>query len=135
MADYELVTVWRINAPLEAVWDEISHPQRWPAWWRGLECVTELEPGDEQGVGSWHGYTWKGVLPYRVAFEIQAIRVEASALLEGCVRGGLKGIGRWRLSREDNGTVVRFDWQVSHPRPWMHRIAPPSPSTDQVESR
>jgi hypothetical protein len=32
MADYHYVTTWRIKAPIERVWEEIFHLERWPSW-------------------------------------------------------------------------------------------------------
>ena len=44
--EYRFVTVWRIEAPLEAVCEAISHSLHWPQWWRNVESVEELAPGD-----------------------------------------------------------------------------------------
>ena len=30
MADYAFLTEWRIEAPLEAVWEAIYHSEGWP---------------------------------------------------------------------------------------------------------
>lgn len=124
MADYEFVTVWRVDAPIEAVWDAILHSERWPAWWKGVERVEELEPGDEQGVGSLRRYTWKSRLPYRLVFDMRTTRVERPVALEGAAGGELEGTGRWQLSQEDAVTTVRYEWKVRTTRPWMNVLAP-----------
>lgn len=124
MADYEFVTVWRVDAPIEAVWDAILHSERWPAWWEGVERVEELEPGDEQGVGSLRRYTWKSRLPYRLVFDMRTTRVERPVALEGAAGGELEGTGRWQLSQEDAVTTVRYEWKVRTTRPWMNVLAP-----------
>ena len=54
MADYPLLTIWQIEAPIEEVWEAISHAERWPSWWKGVEKVEQLEPGDEHGIGRVH---------------------------------------------------------------------------------
>jgi uncharacterized protein YndB with AHSA1/START domain len=59
MTDYSFTTLWRISAPLERVWDAIYHSERWPEWWRGLESVLEIKPGDSGGVGSVRRFVWK----------------------------------------------------------------------------
>ena len=40
--EYKFVTVWKTDAPLEKVWNEIYHSERWPEWWRGVEEVVEI---------------------------------------------------------------------------------------------
>ncbi len=32
-AEYAFLTTWRINTPLEAVWEAIYHVERWATWW------------------------------------------------------------------------------------------------------
>jgi len=48
MKDYKFVTIWRVKAPLESVWNEIYHAKEWPTWWKGVENVVELRRGDEK---------------------------------------------------------------------------------------
>jgi hypothetical protein len=122
--DYEFVTIWLLEAPIEEIWGEISHPTRWPGWWKGVESVTELRPGDEKGVGSLHRCVWKSRLPYELAFDIQTTRVESPVAVEGVARGELEGTGRWRLSYEDGITTVRYTWKVRTTKPWMNLLAP-----------
>jgi len=73
---YEFVTIWRVSAPIDQVWNEINHSEAWPDWWKGVESVVELEKGDAAGVGSVRRYTWKSKLPYRLTFDMKAVRVE-----------------------------------------------------------
>jgi hypothetical protein len=32
MTDDHFVSSWRLLAPIERVWDEIFHTERWPSW-------------------------------------------------------------------------------------------------------
>jgi uncharacterized protein YndB with AHSA1/START domain len=121
---YEFVTIWRIKAPIESVWNEIYHSLFWPTWWKGVESVVELRKGDENGVGSIRRYTWKSKLPYRLRFEMETVRVEPPRLLEGIASGELQGHGEWRLSTEGNETVARYDWKVQTTKGWMNLLAP-----------
>ena len=73
MADYPLLTIWQIEAPIEEVWEAISHAERWPSWWKGVEKVEQLEPGDEHGIGRVIRSTWKSKLPYRLVFESRTV--------------------------------------------------------------
>lgn len=124
MATYEFVTTWRIDAPLAEVWEAVYHSESWPEWWRGVEVVVELEKGDEEGIGNVRRYTWKGVLPYRLTFDIRTTRIEQGRLLEGVASGDLCGSGVWRFSHRDGMTLVRYEWRVRTTKGWMNVVVP-----------
>jgi len=124
MKTYEFVTIWRVKAPIETVWNEIYHSDEWPTWWKGVESVVELRKGDEKGVGSIRRYTWKSKLPYRLSFDMQTIRIEPPRLLEGVAMGELQGRGLWQLSTEGSETIVRYDWIVETTKQWMNLLSP-----------
>ena len=124
MTSYAFITTWRLEAPLEEVWDAIYHSERWPEWWRGVESVIELEKGTNNGIGNKRRYTWKGVLPYRLTFEICTTAIEHDRLLEGTASGDVVGTGIWRFSRENGTTVVRYEWRVRTTKQWMNLLAP-----------
>lgn len=124
MSDYEFVTIWRLSAPVERVYEALHASDRWPEWWPGVEKVEEVEPGDESGVGNLRRYTWKSKLPYRLVFEMRTTRVERPSVLEGAAVGELDGTGRWTLTAIPEGTEVRYDWKVRTTKPWMNLLAP-----------
>lgn len=124
VAQYEFVSSWSLTAPIWTVWHAISQPWHWPTWWRGLQRVEQLTPGEANGLGSTYRFVWKGPLPYRLTLSIRIIRVESPTVLEGAVTGGLHGLGRWQLSEAGDGTRVCFAWQVDGPQPWMRYIVP-----------
>jgi hypothetical protein len=33
MAEYEFVTAWLVDAPVDRVWDELFDVAAWPQWW------------------------------------------------------------------------------------------------------
>jgi len=124
MGQYAFTTHWRFDAPIEAVWHEIAHPLGWPKWWRGVERVEEIAPGDANGLGSLRRFTWKSRLPYRLTFDLRCTRVEQHRLIEGQAVGELEGCGRWTFGAERSGTLVQYDWSVTTTKPWMNLLAP-----------
>jgi hypothetical protein len=86
--------------------------------------VVELEPGDEDGVGSLGRYVWKSQLPYRLVFDLRVTKVERPSFMEGTTTGELAGRGRWRLFEEGGVTAVVYDWDVRTTAPWMNVLAP-----------
>ena len=124
MASYEFVTIWRIEAPLEKVWEEIYYTEYWPDWWKGVIKVQELKEGDDLGIGSIRRYEWKTKLPYKFIFDIETVRVEPMKYLEGIAKGELDGKGIWRLSEDGNCTIARYEWLVNTKKTWMNILAP-----------
>jgi uncharacterized protein YndB with AHSA1/START domain len=124
MAEYRFLTTWCLEAPIDPVWEAIHDSESWPQWWRGVERVVELEPGDEQGIGQVGRYTWKSRLPYELSFDVKTLRKERPHLLAGEASGELAGTGTWRLSEGGGLTTVLYEWDVRTARAWMNLLAP-----------
>ena len=125
VARYRFLTTWCLDAPIERVWDALYDSECWPEWWRGVERVRVLEPGDADRVGELTRYTWKSRLPYELEFDMRTTRVEKPWLVEGSAQGELAGEGRWRLFSGANGTTaVTYEWVVETTAPWMNLLAP-----------
>lgn len=122
--EYRLLTIWRIEAPVEEVYAAIHNSPRWPDWWPGVKKVEEVAVGEADGINSVSRYAWQGQLPYRLVFEVCATRIEKLVAIEGTVRGDLEGIGRWHFSRQGAVSVVHCEWHVRSTRWWMNLIAP-----------
>ncbi len=124
MGSYRFMTEWQIDAPPDAVWDQLVRPEEWPSWWKGVEKVVQLEPGDENGIGQRARYTWKSRLPYRLVFDVTLVRSERPHLLVGRATGELEGLGTWTLAERDGGTRLRYVWEVRTTRPSMNLPLP-----------
>ncbi len=123
MARYEFLTTWCIDAPIEAVFDVLNDSVGYPRWWKGVQSVEVLEPGDETTAGELARFTWRSVLPYSLGFDLRATRVERPYLLEGHAFGELEGVGTWRLY-EGEGTAIVYDWRVRTTKRWMNLVGP-----------
>jgi uncharacterized protein YndB with AHSA1/START domain len=122
--EYYFVTNWFILAPIERVWDAISKADAWPSWWKSVQSVEILREGAEDGTGSVRRFTWKGRLPYTLAFEMETTKVQRPFRLEGKAKGELEGSGIWTLTERDKGTAIRYDWRVATTKSWMNFLAP-----------
>lgn len=125
MSDYKFLSTWKIEAPIGRVWQTLNDVGGWPGWWKGVVSVVELEPGDDNGVGSIRRTTWKSALPYKLEFDSEVIRVEHERYIEARAFGELEGVGIWHLMNDGgSGTRVDYDWRVKTTKPWMNAIAP-----------
>ena len=123
MSNYEFLTTWLLDAPIERVFDVLHDSKRYPAWWEGVQSVKVLEEGDEDSVGELDRFSWRSVLPYTLEFDLRVTRVERPHLIEGSATGELEGIGTWRLF-EGPGTAVVYDWRVRTTQTWMNVLGP-----------
>lgn len=124
MRQFDLTTRWRLDSPIDPVWDAIVAVEAWPRWWRFVHAVEELEKGDADGLGALRKYTWSSKLPYRLGFAMRVTKVTRPTCLEGVAVGDLAGSGCWRLAAEGATTDVRYDWTVVTTKRWMNALAP-----------
>jgi uncharacterized protein YndB with AHSA1/START domain len=124
MTEYRFVSDWRLDAPVDTVWQAINASETWPAWWRDVHRVDVLTTGDAEGLGAVRRYTWRTALPYSFVFETRTTRVERPHLLEALATGQLVGTGRWRLTEQAGLTRVEYFWFVRTSKTWMNLLAP-----------
>ena len=121
---YALTTQWVLASPLERIFDVLVRPEAWPQWWRYVERVAMLAPGDADGLGAVRRYTWTSRLPYRLTFDMTTTRVDPPTALDGEASGAVRGTGCWRLFMRDGHSHVRYDWTVATQARWMNALAP-----------
>jgi Polyketide cyclase / dehydrase and lipid transport len=124
LGQYEFLTTWCVDAPIERVFAVVKDSAAYPEWWKGVTAVQVLEPGDANGVGERARYSWRSVLPYTLTFEGRVTRAEPPHLLEGHATGELEGVGIWHLFEGRLGTAVLYSWKVRTTKPWMNRLGP-----------
>ncbi|MCW3848043.1 SRPBCC family protein [Sphingomonas sp. LB-2] len=121
---FDLVTDWTFDQPIERVWKLLHDPRGWPRWWPAVLRVEQVEHGDETGVGAVNHFEWQTALPYRLAFEMRVTRLEPMALIEGRAVGDLDGRGLWTLREAADATHVRYQWTVGLRKRWMRWLVP-----------
>jgi uncharacterized membrane protein len=124
MAEFHFVTVWRIEAPLEKVWDPLHRFDTWPQWWKGVEEVKVLDWGDANRVGFRSEQVWKSRLPYRLRFGGEITRVEPLRSIALTSHGELEGSGLLRFVADGAITTFQFDWDIASTEAWMNLLAP-----------
>ena len=124
MASYRFVTVWRLHAPIDRVFDTIEDTAAWPEWWPSVRSVERLAEGDAEHLGTVDRMTFVGKLPYRLGFDMKIARRRPPIELVGLANGELEGVGEWSLRQEGEWTIVRYVWSIRTNRPWMNLFAP-----------
>ena len=112
MAQYEFVTLWQIEAPIEKVWNAIFQLEEWPLWWSTLDSVTEQKQGNAIGLGAISHFVWHIPFGRTIGFDGQVVKIEDLRSLAIANRGELEGRWIWEFSEIDAGTIVRLTWTV-----------------------
>jgi Polyketide cyclase / dehydrase and lipid transport len=123
MAEYRFLTTWVLDASAVDVWKAIYEIERWPEWWPGVEEVTKLRGGRDDGVGAVFRHRWRSRIPYVVEFDVETTCVERLRLIAAAARGKLAGTGTWRFW-DGSATAVTYEWNVATTAPWMNAVAP-----------
>lgn len=127
-AHFDLVSHWRLDAPVSRVWRAITETEHWPRWWPGVVAVRRLRHGDEFGVGRVQQIHFRTGLGYRLHLELEVTEVLREERLRARAGGTLAGEGIWLLHQaapEAGGhTDVTFVWRVTLPPGLLRRLAP-----------
>ncbi len=121
---FDLVSQWRIRAPVDRVWATLADPASWPRWWPHVQAVCTLREGGPDGVGTLRRIDWTTRLPYRIVIEVEGIEAVRHERLRGRSRGQLDGEGLWLLRPGPGYTDVTYVWRVTLQRRWMRWLAP-----------
>ncbi|NIQ12897.1 MAG: polyketide cyclase [Candidatus Dadabacteria bacterium] len=124
MSRYIFVSNWEFNVRVDKIWDELTHPEYWPEWWKYVKTAEKIKSGDKNGVGEIWRYDWSSRLPYNLCFEMETIKINEPYYIEGLAKGDLSGSGKWLLSETSNITNVKYEWNVETNKYWMKILSP-----------
>ena len=121
---FQLVSEWQLEAPLDQVWQALCAVDRWPGWWRAVRRVEPLAAGDHTGIGAVNRFTWGTALPYDLVVVMTVTDMQPMRRIEGQATGELQGRGVWTLDQAEGLTIARYDWRVDVTKSWMRHLAP-----------
>ena len=124
----DLVSHWRLAAPVDRVWAALADPDSWPRWWPGVRSVRVLRAARADGQGSVRLFRWATRLPYELKIEVESIESVRNERIRGRSRGQLCGEGIWLLQARNgadgSSTDVTYVWRLSLGTRWMRWTAP-----------
>ena len=98
------------DVPPAALWEALSEPQRFEAWWGWLG---ELRV---EGGGLVDGAVLTGLVsppvPYQMRVTVRLERCQAPRRIDATVEGDLQGSAWLELSPHDRGTAAEVAWRV-----------------------
>ncbi|MBI3944563.1 MAG: SRPBCC family protein [Armatimonadetes bacterium] len=112
MASIEQTT--RIQAPIEAVFEFLAHPENNKEWIPDVIESRKLTDGPN-GPGARFRFVSRAPLGLPVWAEAEITEMEPPRRLAFCSTRGVQHCGRWDLEPENGGTRVRFriDYRLS----------------------
>ena len=122
--EYHFTTKWRLSAKIETISDILADPTDLPRWWPTVYLdVTQLEKGDENGVGSVYDLYTKGWLPYKLrwCFRVTESRYPHGFALEAW--GDFVGTGVWTLVQNGQYADVTYDWRIRADKPLLRYLS------------
>ena len=123
MAEYKFVTTWKLDAPLQEIWNAISEIGKWHEWWHGVLEVEIIRDGSNGKISFAH--TWQSFIPYKLKFVTEVTEIDPLKSIMATVTGELEGTGRWEFKDAGNGeTLVTYYWFVRTTMMWMNVAAP-----------
>jgi uncharacterized protein YndB with AHSA1/START domain len=94
----------------EQLWEAISEPRRFEAWWAWLGQL-RVE-GDGLSDGTVLTGTVSPPVPYRMRVTVRLERCERPAHIDATVDGDLRGTARLHLEPTSGGTSAEVAWRI-----------------------
>jgi len=125
MKEYNFITYWKVNAPVQDTWEIIMNTGRWHEWWKGVLDVHEIKKGNDGYTGACFSHTWRSFIPYKLKFVTEITEVNFNRTIKANVTGELEGTGEWKFKDDGSGnTTVIYYWHVRTTMAWMNITAP-----------
>ena len=123
MAVYSFVDEWRVPAPVDAVYDLLSCPREYPSWWGDAFLEGEGDSGPA-APGKRARLVTRGLLPYRLRWELVCVEAQAPRLLVSRIQGDFVGEGIWTLTPVAGGTRAVLEWRVEVRKGLIRHLTP-----------
>jgi uncharacterized protein YndB with AHSA1/START domain len=123
MTRYRFVDEWLVPASPEWVYELLSCPRDYPAWWGDAFVRGEGDDGPA-APGKRARLLTRGRLPYRLRWELTCVEAIAPSRLVSRIEGDFVGCGTWTLTEAEGGTRVVLDWDVEVRKPLVRRLTP-----------
>jgi uncharacterized protein YndB with AHSA1/START domain len=122
-ADYRFLDRWLVPFPIEAVYDAVGEPARYPEWWHDVFLAAEGDAGPPEP-GKRIAVLARGFLPYRIRFTMECVAAERPTRIRSTLSGDFEGSGEWRLHDDGAATRCELDWRPTVNKPFVRELTP-----------
>ncbi len=133
MENYHFETSWRIEAPIEQLWQAIGEVDGWHEW--APEIKRSYIEGPERVLkpGSRVECELYSPLPYHPRVDLEATEVAAPYKLAFHATGDMEGNGCWHFEEDGDETIVSYEWNLHPTGPLFNALSKISLVRDMVE--
>ncbi len=118
LRDYRFTSYWRVRATVEEAYAALHDLESYPAWWPEVKEATRVDDKT-------FALRCRSTLPYDLVFHTtQAVEDPSSGILEASMTGDLEGFSRWTIRPGPEGSVMRFDEEVTTNKRSLNLLAP-----------
>jgi hypothetical protein len=121
---YTFRTVFVLAADPGEVTAAVLTPEPWLAGLGHVRELARLATGHGERGPRYRVTVAAAVPPYRLRWELEAVRVAPGRHLDWRATGDLEGEGSWQLTATDAGTEVVSTARLHTTRWWMNLLAP-----------
>ena len=122
-AAYRFLDRWVVPYEIDAVYDLVGDPLRYPEWWSDVYLSAEGDAGPPQP-GHRTTVVARGFLPYRLSFSLETTEADRPARISSQLRGDFEGTGEWRLHTEGGATICELDWRPIVNKTGVRQLTP-----------
>ena len=121
--DYHFITECRLQGSVAEIAEILADAPALARWWPSVYlAVTQLDPGDERGLGRVVDLYTKGWLPYTLRWQFRVTEVQPAGFTL-VASGDFVGRGIWRFRQEGQETVVTYDWKILAGKPLLRTFS------------
>jgi hypothetical protein len=122
--DYHFVTHWKVKSTVQEVSNILADAPDLVRWWPSVYLeVTELEPGNAQGVGKVISLYTKGWLPYTLRWQFRVTESKAPYGFALEAFGDFVGRGVWIFEQAGDWVNITYDWKIRADKPLLKYLS------------
>jgi Polyketide cyclase / dehydrase and lipid transport len=122
-AEYRFLDRWVVPHEIDAVYEVVGDPLRYPEWWSDVFVSAQGDPGPPQ-VGNRTTVLARGFLPYHLRFSLETTEAERPRRILSRLVGDFEGSGEWRLHEDGSATVCELDWRPIVNKAGVRQLTP-----------
>src|SRR3989442_5419481 len=121
---YHFVDRWRVEGDVKEVADILEDALALPRWWGSVYFdVTEIEPGEERGIGKLISLHAGGWLPYTLRLDFRTVESRYPHGFSMDATGDLEGKGIWTFEQDGPFVNVTYDWTIRANKPIIEKLS------------
>ena len=118
LREYRFTSYWRVRATPEEAYAALHDLASYPTWWPEVKEANRVDDKT-------FSLRCRSFLPYDLIFETaQAAEDPEAGILEASMTGDLEGFSRWTIRSGPEGSVMRFDEEVTTNKKSLNVLAP-----------